>query len=104
MTSNEAQEHLRKITYQWIDFDYWALLQLYARGLEEDGKEYTRRMDLAVQLHKVREAELKVFKERMHYEELKMEQAGATCEESNAFYRSHDKELERLVTAWRSLD
>jgi hypothetical protein len=104
MTISEAQEELRKITYQWFDFKYWACMQLYARGLESNGKEYNRRMDLAVQLHRVREAELEAFRERMDYEALKMEQAGATCEEVNAFYRSQDKELEKLVSAWRSLD
>jgi hypothetical protein len=102
MTISQAQDELKKINNQWFDFDYWLCLQLHARGF--GGKEYTKRFALAKQLHKKREAELKAFNENLNYEELKMEQAGATCEESNAFFRSHDKELDELVEAWRSLD
>jgi hypothetical protein len=102
MTITEAQEELKTANHVWLDFDYWACLQLYARGL--DGKEYVKKMQLVRKLHAKREAELKAFQENLHYEDEKMEQAGATCEEINAFYRSRDKELQRLMTAWRSLD
>jgi hypothetical protein len=102
MTITEAQEELETSKYVWLDFDYWACLQLYARGL--DGKEYVEKIQLVKKLHKKREAELKAFQENLNYEDEKMEQAGATCEEINNFRSSHRKELQKLMTAWRSLD
>jgi hypothetical protein len=102
MTIMEAQEELKKIKYQWIDFDYWACLQLSAKGF--DGNEYVKRMSLATRLHKARETELKAFHERMDYETEKMIQGGATSEEINMYYRSQDRKLKELVTVWRNLE
>jgi hypothetical protein len=102
MTITEAQEELKTSRYVWLDFDYWACLQLYARGL--DGKAYVQKNQMVRQLHKKREAELKAFQENLKYEAEKMEQAGASYEEINKFHLSHREELQKLVTAWRSLD
>jgi hypothetical protein len=99
MTISEAQDELKKINYQWFDFDYWALLQLYTRGVDE--REFGKRYDLAIHLHNKRAAELDALKEKMSYEMVEAGQAGAACEETNRKYR---EELRRLVAAWRSLD
>jgi hypothetical protein len=104
MKISEAQDELKKITYQWLDFTYWASLQLYARGLDSDGKEYTRRMELAIQLHKAREAELEAYRERKYYEVMKMELSEVSGKEINAFLRSRQEEGKKLLDAWRSLD
>jgi hypothetical protein len=102
MTITEAKEELETGKYIWLDFNYWACLQLYARGL--GGKEYVQKMQLVQKLHKKREAELNAFQANLDYEGEKMSQAGATCEEINNSRLSQWEALRKLVEAWRSLD
>jgi hypothetical protein len=99
----QAKEQLKTIDHQWIDFGYWSSLQLHLRGFEGT-EDFSKKMKFAEELHELREIELKVFHARMAYTAHRMWQEGAANEEVNAFYRSHDKKLGRLVTAWRSLD
>jgi hypothetical protein len=99
----QALEQLEQIKHQWIDFQYWASLQLNARGFTGT-EDYSKKLGLAEQLHEAREAELKAFNERMEYEVLKMRHEGADSKEINAYRRSRGEELHKLVTAWRSLD
>jgi hypothetical protein len=102
MTAFEAKKILETGMYTWFDFDWWACLQLYARGL--DGEEYVQKFELVQQLHKKREVELKAFRENMKNRVEKMSQDGTPIGEINDFISSHSEELQKRVKAWRSLD
>jgi hypothetical protein len=102
MTAFEAWKRLETGMYVWLDFDWWASLQLYAKGL--DGAEFVQKIELVCLLHEKREAELKAFKAKQEYEVEKMKQDGATLKEINDFRSLRRDELQKLVKAWRSLD
>ena len=83
----------------WIDFGFWAILQLDMR--EEFSLD---RADEVMMLHKEREERLEAFKREEHMQVEEMEKAGKTGAEINAYTRTRDAERYRLVQEWRSLD
>jgi hypothetical protein len=99
MKSNEAMNILKNdILSEWLDFDWWATLQLVRRG------EYSpEKMNQVCTLHKEREARMKAYDEEEERQVEKMYKAGKTTEEINLYLCSQHDERYLLVKEWRSL-
>jgi len=99
MTKWEAAKKLESVMDNWLDFDYWAYLQLIMR--DEWSQEC---MAEVLENHKKAEEHLNAFRTEIGDQGNKMRERGAGAAEINAYFRSRDGELQKLVTAWRSLD
>jgi len=99
MTEQEAVKELEKVINKWLDFDYWAYLQLEMRG--EWSQE---RMAEVLKNHERAEKRFAEFQAENIARQSEMEAAGATPEEIDAYDRTTWDERNRLVTAWRSLE
>jgi GTP1/Obg family GTP-binding protein len=62
------------------------------------------RIDETLKNHERAEKRLKEHKEEVRNRADEMRKGGASPDEINQYYRSRDKELKKLVKAWRSLD
>ena len=83
----------------WIDFDCWAYLQLEMRG--ECSQE---RMAEVCENHKRAEQRKNEYQEETRNQMIKMEEGGSSDAEIVAYNRSKWEGLDKLVTAWRSLE
>jgi hypothetical protein len=99
MTKREAAKELGSVMDKWLDFYYWAYLQLEMQG----GWSQERLTEVLVN-HKRADDRLNAFHKELEEQDIKMREKGATDDEVNAYFRSRDDELHKLVAAWRSLD
>ena len=99
MTKWDAVKHLEGIMNTWIDFEYWAYLQLEMRGEWSN-----ERMHAVLENHERAWQRMNKFKEEIRNEVTRMIAAGSTAEEANRYSMSRADERAKLVAAWRSLD
>jgi len=100
MTKWQAVGELEKIFDRWLDFDFWAYLQIEMRGEWSD-----ERMQQVMDNHKRAELKLRQYRAEVDKKQLEMRAAGATLREINDYANvTRGEELHRLVTAWRSLE
>ena len=99
MTKYEAAKELEGIFDGWIDFHFWAYLQLELRI------EYSqKRMREVLENHKKAELKLNKYRAKTEKQQNKMRESGASIDEINAYGMARHKEQYRLLSAWRSLD
>ena len=99
MTKREAAKDLGKSMDTWLDFEYWAYLQLEARG--EWSQE---RMTEVLENHRRAGRRMNEYNAKTYEQAEKMRGAGLTSEAISAYYRSRHDEQYKLLTAWRSLN
>ena len=99
MTKWQAVKDLEGIMDNWMDFTYWAYLQLEMRG--EWSQE---RMREVLENHKKAGKRLREYRNNTEKGVREMESTGVTEEEIIAYRTARHKEHYRLLTAWRSLD
>ena len=99
MTKWEAAKELEQVMDIWLDFDYWAYCQLEMRGEWSN-----ERMSEVIENHERAERALIEYREQTDREADRMETAGATGPEIQAYFNSRHPEQWKLLCAWRSLD
>jgi len=99
MTKWEAIEDLKGIMDGWLNFECWAYLQLEIRGEWSN-----ERMHEVLQNHKRAKRRKIEYQNETRKGMREMREIGASTEEINAYSRSRAPGLQKLVSAWRSLD
>jgi len=99
MTIWQATEELKQVFDKWFNFEYWAYLQLEIRG------EYSQeRMSEVCENHKRAEMQLNEFQTMVSDNMQKMLDLDESKEAVNNYSLSVQKERDKLVNAWRSLE
>ena len=99
MTRWQAQEELERRTGVWMDFPYWAYLQLEKRGEWSDV-----RMSEVLANHERAGNRREEYESETSLQTARMRRDGATDDEIRAYRDSRHVGQKALLDAWRSLE